>query len=108
MLLDDADVYTHTHTGDTEAQRLWKFAQRSVQTFLTSHGVHFTIDNQEGTQVVSVGDDGDNGVDDSNDDDADDSVSRAIEGNEHNTSLKHYFITKMVSIPIQLNQDIVN
>lgn len=53
-----------------------------MQAFLTSHGVHFTIDNQEGTQVVSVND-GDIASDDDGDDDNsgnDDVLSRAIEG----------------------------
>lgn len=64
--------------GDTESTRLWKFAQRSVQTFLTSHGVHFTIDNQDGTQVVSINEDGtDDGGDNSGDDEV---LSRDIEG----------------------------
>lgn len=55
--------------------RLWKFAQRSMQSFLTSHGVRFTVENQDGTQVISV--DEDNDDDDSQEGE---SSSRALEG----------------------------
>lgn len=33
--------------------RIWKFLQRSMESFLTGHGVHFTLDSENGAKVLS-------------------------------------------------------
>lgn len=46
-------------SADNASIRLWKFMQRSVQSFLTSHGVQFGLENGSGTRVLDLDDDDD-------------------------------------------------
>lgn len=43
----------HCYIGDTEANSIWKFLQRTAASFLNSHGFRIGIDNKIGARVLS-------------------------------------------------------